>query len=187
MNVGAAAAKWLIPARQSWDLWVPYDSNNAAQIDHSAFQTILDAYLVATPTDCINRFDYAAVSDADQHQLQQYLAMLGSTDPRLYSRAEQRAYWINLYNALTIGAVLKHYPVKSIRKIYGGLLATGPWKQPLIRVMGQPLSLNDTDFGATREERLAHLAQYAKPELTEQLTRYTDGIKYQYDWRLNQR
>jgi hypothetical protein len=46
-----------------------------------------------------------------------YLAELSRTPIAQYSRAEQLAYWINLYNALTVRTVLRHYPVASIRDI----------------------------------------------------------------------
>ena len=36
-----------------------------------------------------------------------------------YGRAEQLAYWINLYNALMVRLVLEHYPIASIRDLGG--------------------------------------------------------------------
>ena len=55
----------------------------------------------------------------------------------------QLAYWINLYNALTIKVVLDHYPVASIRDIrLGGLLSRGPWDGDLIEIEGEPITLN---------------------------------------------
>jgi hypothetical protein len=62
------------------------------------------------------------------------------------------AFWINLYNALTVQIVLAHYPVRSIRDIdlSRGLFADGPWDQKLIRVDGQPLSLNDIEHRILR-------------------------------------
>lgn len=41
------------------------------------------------------------------------------------SKNEKLAYWINLYNALTIDLIVRHYPIKSIKDI------KNPWKQRL--------------------------------------------------------
>ena len=45
------------------------------------------------------------------------------------ARPEQFAFWVNLYNALTLDVVLEHWPVNSIRDIdiSPGLFANGPW------------------------------------------------------------
>ena len=59
------------------------------------------------------------------------------------SRDVQLAYWINLYNAVTISLVLDHYPVKTIRDInISGLLSYGPWGKELVTVEGKELSLD---------------------------------------------
>jgi len=42
------------------------------------------------------------------------------------SDSEQKAFWINAYNAITLKTVIDHYPVKSIRYINFGLV----WKMP---------------------------------------------------------
>jgi hypothetical protein len=46
-----------------------------------------------------------------------------------YSRAEQKAYWLNVYNAVTVDLVVARFPLKSIRdvNISPGLLARGLW------------------------------------------------------------
>ncbi len=70
-----------------------------------------------------------------------------------YKRDEQRAYWINLYNALTVKVVLDHYPVKTIRKISAWFaigLWRGPWNRKLITVEGEGLSLNDIEHRILR-------------------------------------
>ena len=70
-----------------------------------------------------------------------------------YSRKEQRAYWTNLYNELTIVTVLQHYPVASITKIDltpGLFSASGPWDKKLLQVEGTPISLNDIEHRILR-------------------------------------
>ncbi|MGI9290637.1 MAG: DUF547 domain-containing protein, partial [Gammaproteobacteria bacterium] len=67
-----------------------------------------------------------------------------------YNRAEQQAYWINLYNALTVEEILANYPVKSIRKIDSAILGLGPWNKPVVTVAGIGLSMNDIEHRILR-------------------------------------
>jgi hypothetical protein len=143
-------AKLFVPDIEPWDIWVPFDASNQQTIAHGEWQALLDTYLVTDTADGIYRFDYAGVSAKDQERLQAYINTLAHIDPQDYPRDEQLAYWINLYNALTVAVVLEHYPVKSIRKIYGGILNTGPWDTPLIEVAGVPLTLNDIEHRILR-------------------------------------
>ena len=71
---------------------------------------------------------------------------------RKFSRPEQRAYWTNLYNALTVKVVLDHYPVASIMKIdiSPGLFAKGPWKKKLLAIEGEKVSLDDIEHRILR-------------------------------------
>jgi hypothetical protein len=44
-----------------------------------------------------------------------------------YNRQEQQAYWVNLYNALTVSVFLARYPVASIRDMHlSELFRDGP-------------------------------------------------------------
>ena len=81
-----------------------------------------------------------------------YLLQLTRLSISRYNRHEQLAYWINLYNALTIAVVLEHYPVKSILdiSISPGLFKVGPWDKKLIEVEGEMLSLNDIEHRILR-------------------------------------
>ena len=145
-----AGAKLFVPDLEPWSLWVAADESSSATVDHAEWQQLLDAYLSRNEEDGINRFAYADVTPADRSVLRRYLDRLAAIDPRSYARAEQLAYWVNLYNALTVQVVLDHYPVKSIRKISGGLFGTGPWDERLIEVAGEPLSLNDIEHRILR-------------------------------------
>ena len=72
-------------------------------------------------------------------------ARLAALPISTYNRKEQRAYWINLYNALTVKVILDHYPVKSIRKIKPGLLSIGlSWSHIWRRLTGQ-FSVDDAE------------------------------------------
>lgn len=145
-----AQAKLFVPDSELWAIWNVADESSTATIDHGDWQQVLDAYLVTAGTDGINRFDYANITDGDRARLKGYIEQLAAIDPRTYPRTEQRAYWINLYNALTVDVVLQYYPVKSIRDIERGLLGSGPWKKQLVEVAGQPLTLNDIEHRILR-------------------------------------
>ncbi len=135
--------------------WDASDEQNPTAIDHSLWQETLDGYLRPSLSE-VNRFDYGGLksSEDDRARLQGYLAQLQDTDPRLYPRAEQKAYWINLYNALTVRIVVDAYPVDSIRDIRGnwfvGLISRGPWRDAEMHVAGEDLSLDEIEHGILR-------------------------------------
>lgn len=145
-----ARAALFVPESDLWDIWAASDEASMATIDHSRWQEILDRYLVTDHPSGVNRFEYGAITDGDKSLLRGYLGTLQALDPRSFSRAEQRAYWINLYNAVTVELVVDHYPVRSIRKINGGLLGLGPWSDTVVVVAGESLSLNDIEHRILR-------------------------------------
>src|SRR5262249_38666689 len=100
----------------------------------------------------VNLIRYAQVTPIDRESLNAYIARLSALLVSKYARAEQLAYWINLYNALTVRLVLDHYPVASIRDIdiSPGLFADGPWDKDLITVEGKRITLNDIEHRILR-------------------------------------
>ena len=149
--VFAAAEPELIP------FWEPSSEQSGASVDHSAWQTLLNAYIKTHPSG-VNRFDYAGLKAATHSlaNLNSYLAALQSVDPRELARAEQKAYWINFYNALTVKVVTDAYPVKSIKDISESLLGKlgrifgGPWDDVHAKVAGLDLTLNNIEHGILR-------------------------------------
>lgn len=140
-------------------------SNNASQqtIDHSAWQGFLDAYLY---TDDFNQtyFAYRKVSRTDRLELARYINALAAIDPLELNDNEQKAYWFNLYNALTVQVILDAYPVESIRDIggsLGGLVKTGPWKREVVRINGQKLSLDDIEHNIVRPKYQDYRVHFA--------------------------
>jgi len=138
-------------------VWDAGDDSNAAAIDHSVWQSLLDAFVLEHESG-VNRFDYAALKAnfSERERLRGYLAGLQVIDPRDYSRAEQKAYWINFYNALTVETVTEEYPVDSIREIsesllgIGGFIPVGPWGDVRAEVAGIDLTLDDMEHGILR-------------------------------------
>ena len=131
-------------------IWNQSNEQNSASIDHQAWQKLLDRYLVTDHPSGVNRFRYGKVTDEDHQSLKQYISDLQKTDPRQYSHTEQMAYWINLYNALTVDLILDNYPVKSIKDIGGKLFSFGPWDNEIAKIKGQVLSLNDIEHKILR-------------------------------------
>jgi len=72
-----------------------------------------------------------------------------------WERAEKISFWMNLYNALTIQAILDHFPVRSIREI------EGVWDKRFVSVMGKPISLNEIEHDVLRKEFKEPRVHYA--------------------------
>ncbi|MFQ5534990.1 MAG: DUF547 domain-containing protein [Sphingomonadales bacterium] len=137
------------PRAKLWHRWSAHDPQSSVTVDHGDWNRLLANYVVRGGDD-VNRLEYAAVGEDDRKRLRNYLAMLGRTPVSRLSRDEQFAYWINLYNALTVNLVLDHYPVTSIRKIGGGPFSAGPWGRKIFAVEGVELSLDDIEHRILR-------------------------------------
>ncbi len=137
------------PSKDLWPRWTANVPASPAKIDHSPWSAFLESHLVPG---AVNRIRYAAVTPADRHALDAYIAGLAALPISKFSRSEQLPYWINMYNALTAQLVLAHYPVESIRDIdiSPGLFAVGPWDKQLITVEGERLTLNDIEHRILR-------------------------------------
>lgn len=149
----ASSAPWerlFAPDAELWDIWTPYTPSSELHVDHGDWDTLLKAHLVRGPNG-VMRVDYAGFA-RDRAVLDRYLARLAATEVRGLDRPDQFAYWINLYNALTVRVVLDHPDVESIRDIdiSPGLFASGPWGAELVTVQGQPLTLNDIEHRILR-------------------------------------
>ncbi|WP_419935988.1 DUF547 domain-containing protein [Candidatus Palauibacter sp.] len=133
--------------------WADHDPSNAERLDHSDWQALLDAYLITDDPSGVNLVDYAKLkaNPADQQRLAGYIDYLQGLDPRQYARDVQMAYWINLYNAVTLRVVLDEYPVESIKDIHEGLIPNaGPWGDVHAMVAGQPLTLDNIEHDILR-------------------------------------
>jgi len=139
------------PKAVLWDRWTAHDPASTAKIDHSLWTQVLERCLV-TGSDGINRVDYKKTTADDVGQLDSYLASLAATSISSHSRPEQMAYWINLYNALTVKVILDHYPLDSIRDIdiSPGLFSDGPWGKKLMTIEQETVSLDDIEHQILR-------------------------------------
>ncbi|MEH6528483.1 MAG: DUF547 domain-containing protein [Porticoccus sp.] len=134
------------PSQDYWGFWDKSSQRNFSRIDHGDWNSILGTYVIDNHASGVNRFRYSAVTPAKKKTLVRYIGHLEDLDPRTYSRREQQAYWLNLYNALAVNLVLENYPIKSINDIDGG----SALDSALVRVAGQSLSLNDIEHRILR-------------------------------------
>jgi len=140
------------PKAELWTRWQANDPASTRTIDHSDWLDFLYKYLITDHPSGINRMRYAQVTAADRKRLADYLSALQEVKVSTLNRLEQKAYWINLYNAVTVKVVLDHYPVNSIRDIdiSPGFFSNGPWDRKLLAVEGVELSLNDIEHRILR-------------------------------------
>lgn len=133
---------WSSSAPEAWEYWAYNNPENTQPLDHAAWDAFLQKY-VRPDGQGYNRFAYGEVSAADKAALEGYISYLTGLEITEHAQPVQLAYWLNLYNALTVKVVLDHYPVKSIRDIrLGGLLSRGPWDGELIEIEEEPITLN---------------------------------------------
>ena len=139
------------PSAKLWERWLANAPNSPATIDHGTWDGFLGAHVIAGPAG-IHRMDYGAVSPQWRARLSIYVDELQNVAISSFDRAEQLAYWVNLYNALTLRVVLTQYPVESIRDIDlgGGFFADGPWQRKLVTVEGEAISLDDIEHRILR-------------------------------------
>ena len=149
LALAGAAALPAAPQAERWPRWEPHDPGSARSVDHSDWQVFLDRYLQADHPSGVNRVRYAQVDTADREALQAYIERLQQVPVAMLSRDEQIAYWLNLYNAVTVQLILDAYPVRSIRRL-GGAFSPGPWDDPVVTVDGVELSLNDIEHRIIR-------------------------------------
>lgn len=122
----------------------PEVAATAPFVDHSEYDALLQKYV--TPYGV--RYAAWHANETDRVALQTYLRRLQAAAPSRWAereggRAHALAYWINVYNAVTLDLILDNYPVKSIKDL-GNLIRT-PWKKKLFSVEGEPLTLNEIE------------------------------------------
>jgi hypothetical protein len=143
---GWSIANLFVPKAELWPRWEPHDAASTTRIDHAAWTGFLRSHVVPS-ADGVNRVAYRRVAAPDRAALRAYIDRLTQVAPTRLNRDEQFAYWVNLYNAVTVDTVLAHYPVQSIFdiKISPGLFAPGPWGKKLVTVESEPVSLDDIE------------------------------------------
>lgn len=119
------------------------------RIDHRSWSALLEKYV--DEQGLVAYKDWKA-SAADQQALDQYLVHLSAAKISRQSDARAvMAYWINVYNAVTIKGMLREYPTTSIRNHTAKLLGYNIWKDLQIFVNGTAYSLDDVEHKVLRK------------------------------------
>ena len=139
------------PKSDLWPKWAKHDAASTQSVDHADWSAFLKKYL-KVQTGTTNLLAYAQVTPADRKLLGGYIQRLAGVPVSTLSRAEQKPYWINLYNALTVQVILDHYPTETILDIdiSPGFFSNGPWKKKLLEIEGEKISLDDIEHRILR-------------------------------------
>jgi len=145
-------AAWAAPQAELWPRWEAHNAGSITTVDHSDWATFLARYLVTDHNSGVNLVRYGDVAEGSRNALNSYISELEATAVSGLNRNEQMAYWLNMYNAVTVRLILDHYPVESIRdiKISGPVFNRHPWDAKLVTVEGEQLSLNDIEHRIIR-------------------------------------
>lgn len=91
----------------------------------------------------------------DSVELNKYLKLLSDNPPdeNTWTENEQKAYWINAYNAFTVELIIRHYPLKSIKDIVKINIpfVNSPWDIKFIQIGNQKMDLNNIEHGYLRK------------------------------------
>ena len=82
-----------------------------AAIDHSSWNTLVAQYV-----DANGRVAYRDLQDKDAVGFEQYLTTLAHAQLEGLSEPEEKAFWINAYNAVIVNGILQGYTAENILK-----------------------------------------------------------------------
>lgn len=108
---------------------------------HRPFDEMLDIYVR-------DGFVYYQALRSDRGKLDRYVASLNGAEAIKQaqgSRDEQKAFWLNAYNALVLRTVIDHFPIKGRSPDYPPVSlrqVPGAFEKPVHRVAGKTFSLD---------------------------------------------
>ena len=93
----------------------------------------------------------------EKPKLEKYLKLLSENAPdrKTWSKNEQLAYWINVYNAFTVKLIVDFYPTKSIRDLGPRIkipLIKDVWHYKFFKIAGVEMSLDEVEHSILRKE-----------------------------------
>ena len=119
-------------------------SADDADAVHAPYSALLQKYVQGNGV----AYDAWDKNAADLQSLKDYLAEMAAQNPGDWEKDRALAYWLNLYNALTLNLILENYPVKSIKDL--GSLLKSPWNKEIVTVAGKELTLNNIEHNIIR-------------------------------------
>lgn len=112
-----------------------------ADVDYSTYGQLLGRYVVDEGV----RYDAWARTPVDLKALEDFLKQASAVDVAALSWQEQKAFYINLYNAAMLHAVFEHWPIGSVKEI--GPEPFSVFKKAFIRLGDRRLSLDEVEKG----------------------------------------
>ena len=118
-----------------------------------------------------SKINYKSISSAEVNKTAKAMLSLDkNTVMNKFSKAERLAYFINLYNVLTVKLIKDNYKTvkkgNSIKKI--GSVFKGPWDQKFFTLFGNKHTLNDIEHGFIRGDKSGFAQstkQYNEPRI----------------------
>ncbi|MGY2133959.1 DUF547 domain-containing protein [Hymenobacter sp. HD11105] len=123
-------------------LWVPLGGVLAAPVAPT-FSAATSAFLQKYVNNAGN-VDYAAIKKQPA-ELNSLLQTVRSFDTKAASAAERKAFYLNAYNVVVIGAVVERYPLASVMKV------PGFFDKLQFTVAGEQTTLNDLETNKLRK------------------------------------
>jgi hypothetical protein len=115
---------------------------------HAGFDKLLKKHVNSS-----GMVDYKGFKN-DKAEFDTYLKTLSNNPPqKSWSKNDQKAFWINAYNAFTISLILDKYPVKSIKDIAGKIYKFNtPWDIKFIKIGAETYDLNNIEHKILRKK-----------------------------------
>ncbi|WP_461302581.1 DUF547 domain-containing protein [Aureisphaera sp.] len=108
--------------------------------NHSVWNTLLRTHVSKK-----GNVDYEGFRQ-NRHALREYITSLGVQMPsENWSKADQLAYWMNAYNAMTVDLILRNLPLESIKDI------DKPWEQRLWKLGDKWYNLDEIEHKILRK------------------------------------
>jgi hypothetical protein len=121
---------------------------------HRAWDELLKRHVVYVENGNASRVGYAGFMkdrDALRRVLDSYEAV-NRAEFDAWTKAQQQAFLINAYNAITIEKILQRYPKIGSIKDFGGLFGGNPWKDRFFKLFGVPTTLDNVEHDMLRKE-----------------------------------
>ena len=124
------------------------ENSEKAVVDHSKWTELLKDHV--TIEGIVNYKGF----EADHFKLDEYLKLLSDNAPGInWSANDEKAFWINAYNAFTVKLILDHYPVNSIKDISEGMtMISSSWDLKFFTIGGVEFDLNTIEHEILRSK-----------------------------------
>lgn len=117
----------------------------ADEFDYSIYDALLRKYVAD------GKVDYLEWKESDFEVFEKYIRGLDSVSLENMERDEQKVFWINTYNALTIYGVLKRIPDRNLlARFFSVMMVPGFFDTITYDVAGGSLTLNDIEHKKLR-------------------------------------